>query len=76
MRTTIDLDAEVLVIIKHLAMDRKQSLGRVLSDAVRQSLQPQREVKVRSRGIPVLARKPGARPVTSQTVKDLSELES
>jgi hypothetical protein len=43
---------------------------------VRQSLQPQREVKVRPGSIPVLPRKPDARPVTSQVVKELMDLES
>jgi hypothetical protein len=76
MRTTIDLDADILLVVKHLAQERQQSLGRVLSSLVRQSLQPQREAKTHSGSIPVLPRKPGARPVTSQIVKELMDLES
>jgi hypothetical protein len=76
MRTTVDLDADILVVVKHMAKERQQSLGRVLSTLVRQSLQPQQQVKARSGSIPVLPRKPDARPVTSQIVKELMDLEN
>ena len=75
MRTTIDLDEDVLKVAKHLAQERAQSLGRVFSDLARQALQPAPQPKARSGVIPVLPRKPGARPVTSQMVKDLLESE-
>jgi hypothetical protein len=73
MRTTVDLDEDVLNVVKHLARERQQSLGRVLSDLVRQALQPAAPAPVRHSVIPVLPRKPGARPVTAQAVKDLQE---
>lgn len=59
---------------KDLAGERDQSLGRVLSDLARLGLEP-REAKVSlSDGIPTLPRRPGAKPVTSKTVKELLEL--
>ena len=72
MRTTIDLDEDILQVAKHLAKEREQSLGRVLSDLVRMSLQPAK-LTFRQGAIPVLPRIPGGRPVTSQAVKELLE---
>ncbi len=75
MRTTVDLDEDILRLLKHLAQDRRQSLGRVVSDVVRQSLSTPGKVVTKHGKIPVLPRKPGAQPVTAQAVKDLLELE-
>lgn len=75
MRTTLDLDEDILRVAKDLAEERAQSVGRVLSELARKGLQPSAPaVDVRD-GIPLLPRKPGARPVTSQMVKDLLESE-
>lgn len=68
MRTTVDLDEDILKVARHLAQERSQSLGRVLSDLVREGLC--------SGVIPTLPRKPGARPVTMQEVKDLEAAEA
>jgi hypothetical protein len=76
MRTTIDLDEDLLRVAKHLAQEREQSLGRVLSDLVRQGLQPAAKVTSQRGTIPILPRKPHARPVTAQAVKELLETES
>ena len=75
MRTTVDLDEDILRVAKHLAQERAQSLGRVLSDLARQGLQPAPRPKLRPSVIPTLARLPNARPVTLQEVKDLAESE-
>jgi hypothetical protein len=71
MRTTVDLDEDILKVAKHLAQERAQSLGRVLSDLAPQGLQPPAKPKTRAGIIPALARKPGAQPVTMLAVKDL-----
>lgn len=73
MRTTVDLDEEVLRVAKDLAQEREETLGRVLSDLVRRGLQPMSRVSERRGAIPTLSRKPGAKPVTAQAVKDLLE---
>jgi hypothetical protein len=75
MRTTIDLDEDILQVAKHLAQERAQSLGKVLSGLARQGLQPAPRQKARTGVIPTLPRIPGARPVTMQHVKDLEESE-
>lgn len=38
MRTTLDLDPDVLVAVKELALQRKLSAGAVVSDLVRKAL--------------------------------------
>jgi hypothetical protein len=73
MRTTVDLDEDILGVAKHLAQERQQSLGRVLSDLARQALQPATPAAFRRSAIPTLPRKPGAQPVTAQKVKELLE---
>jgi hypothetical protein len=73
MRTTVDLDEDVLRVAKDLARERDLSVGRVLSDLARRALKPSNQaVKVRN-GVPILPRKAGAKPVTSEIVKDLLE---
>lgn len=74
MRTTVDLDDDVLRVARHLAQEREQSLGRVLSDLARRGLQPTSTVVARSGMIPILPRK-SAQSVTAQAVKDLLESE-
>ena len=75
MRTTVDLDADILQVAKHLAQEREQSLGRVLSDLIRQGLQPAHPRTVEHGVIPTLPLIPGGQPVTTQMVKDLLEAE-
>lgn len=75
MRTTVDLDEDILRVAKDLARDRDQSLGRVLSDLVRQGLKPPARTRSVRDGIPVFPRLPGAKPVTSEMVKELLESE-
>jgi len=75
MRTTVDLDEEVLRVAKSLARQRSESLGRVISDyfqrGLRQSAASPRK-KVRN-GVPLLPRRPGAPAVTPELVKELLE---
>lgn len=75
VRTTVDLDEDILRVVKHLAEERDESLGRVLSDLARRGLRPVGKVRARRDGIPILPRKSGAQPVTSQHVKELLETE-
>ena len=77
MRTTIDMDSDILQVAKHLAEEHRQSLGRVLSDLARRGLQTQCSVQTSPAigRIPVLPRKTNAKPVTSQVIKELLESE-
>jgi hypothetical protein len=73
MRTTLDLDEDILRAAKDLARERNQTLGRTLSELARRGLRPAARPQLRGRGLPVLPRKPGAKPVTSEMVKALLE---
>jgi hypothetical protein len=76
MRTTVDLDEDILRTAKDLARESGSSLGRAISDLVRRGLEPPpREASFRGDGIPVFPRLPGAKPVTSEIVKELLESE-
>jgi hypothetical protein len=73
MRTTVDLDEDILRVAKDIARDRDETLGRVLSDLARRGLKPPSRAASPRRGIPVFPRLPGAKPVTSEMVKELLE---
>ena len=75
MRTTVDIDEDILRAAKDLAEERSQSLGCVISELARKGLQPSAQPLDARNGVPLLPRKPGARPVTSQMVKNLLETE-
>ena len=75
MRTTVDLDEDILRAAKDLAHERTQSLGRVLSDLARSGLRPSASPPTVRNGVPILPRLPGGRSVTAQDVKNLLEKE-
>mgnify|MGYP001824803690 CR=1 FL=1 len=52
MRTTLQIDDDVLRTVKSLAAERGQSAGKVISDLVRQALRPKADYR-RQRKIPV-----------------------
>jgi hypothetical protein len=55
MRTTLDLDDDVLQAAKEIAANRGTTAGRVLSDLARKALAPTRRESVRN-GVPLLPR--------------------
>jgi hypothetical protein len=75
MRTTVDLDEDILRVAKDLAKENEQSLGRVISDLVRRGLTPPTPRRKVRNGVPLLMPKPGARMFTSEHVKELLELD-
>ena len=73
MRTTIDLDEDLVQTAKALAAAKKVTLSRVVSDLARKGLEPE-PIKFEYRnGFPVFPKRPGAQPVTSEHVKELLE---
>jgi hypothetical protein len=74
MRTTLDLDEDILGIARQLAAQRKQSAGRVISDLVRQALMPKKRPRMRN-GIPQFEPKPGAKPPTLDLINQLRDEE-
>ncbi len=74
VRTTLDIDADVLQAAKELAATRRTTAGKVLSELARRALAPAAERTGQERhGVPVLAARPGTRPVTLETVNRLRD---
>ncbi len=73
MRTTIDLDEELLRTAKALASARHQTLSRVISDLAWKGLAPAPTTLQSRSGFPLLPARPRALPVTSQHVAELLE---
>jgi len=71
VRTTLDIDDDVLQAVKELAEVRGLTAGQALSALVRQALTPARGARMRN-GIPVLPRRPAKAP--RPTMKLVNEL--
>ncbi|WP_396626707.1 CopG family transcriptional regulator [Luteitalea sp.] len=67
MRTTLDLDDDLLEAAKELAAVRGTTAGRVISDLVRQALESRPRVATRN-GVPLLPARPAGsrRPSMAQ----------
>jgi hypothetical protein len=78
MRTTLDIDDDVLQAAKELAATRETTAGKVLSDLARRALQAtsmtlMRRVRVRN-GVPLLPRRAAGAPrPTMKLVNDLRD---
>ena len=72
MRTTLAIDDDVLVAAKAIARQQDRSLGEVISDLARRSLRRPKPGRSRN-GIPLLAPKPDAPPVTLDVVNALRD---
>ena len=68
MRTTLDIDEDLLQAAKELGQMRGKTAGRILSDLARKALEPTQNYTLRN-GVPVLPRVPGARIITNQDVR-------
>ena len=72
MRTTLELDDDVLQSAKEIAAQRGTTAGRVVSDLVRRALQSTSRASQLRNGVPVLSRAtPGSPLVTSTAVNTL-----
>ena len=58
MRTTLDIDDDVLQAAKELGEMRKKTAGHILSELARKALEPKRTYTVRN-GVPILPHVPG-----------------
>jgi hypothetical protein len=72
MRTTLDLDLDVLQAAKEIGAARGVSAGQVVSELVRKALASATTTRVRN-GVPLLARKAGSPPLTMATVNRLRD---
>ena len=60
VRTTLNLDEDVLEIAKQLAQQKRTTTGQIISELVRQALQPKAAPRMRN-GVPLFEPKPGER---------------
>jgi hypothetical protein len=75
MRTTLDLDLDVLQAAKEIGAARGLSAGQVVSELVRKALAfhaAAKGAKIRN-GVPLLSRKAGAPPLTMAAVNELRD---
>lgn len=74
MRTTLEIDDDVISAARELARLKGQGLGRAISDLARRGLVPDSSPDVEwEDGIPVWIHKPGAVAVTSEMVRGLAD---
>jgi hypothetical protein len=71
MRTTLDIDDDVLQAAKELAAAQGRTAGKVLSDLARRSLAPSASGRMRN-GVPVLPARPAGAP--RPTMKQVNAL--
>ena len=73
MRTTLDIDEDVLQAAKELAKLHGTTMGRALSDLARRGLEPREEAPEVRSGVPLLRPVADAKPVSLETVNRLRD---
>lgn len=71
MRTTLNLDDDVLETAKRLAARERKPLGMVISGLLRRAVEPAVQAPVKRNGIPLFPVPRGARAVIPEIVKEL-----
>ena len=74
MRTTLNIDDDVLDTVKAMASRDRKPVGEVVSAMLRRAVEPPVQTASRTRnGIPLFPVAPNARPVTPEIVRELLE---
>jgi len=72
MRTTLEIDDDVMQAAREMARLKNQGIGRMISDLARRGLAPEVSPVVEIEdGVPVWKHSPGAVAVTSEMVRNL-----
>jgi hypothetical protein len=74
MRTTLNLDDDLVEAAKALARERGATLGEVVSDLARRGLGPREAPRCRN-GVPLLRHRPGAPPTDMELINRLLDEE-
>ncbi len=74
MRTTIDIDEDVLITVKEIAMSRGTSAGKVVSELTRKALLTESTDEVKN-GVPIFPRRSNGKVVTMELVNKLRDEE-
>ena len=75
MRTTLDVEQDILLAAKEIARQRGVSVGKALSDLARQGL-ADHDVGPTRNGVPLFPIQPGAGIVTMELVNQLRDSEA
>jgi antitoxin component of RelBE/YafQ-DinJ toxin-antitoxin module len=73
VRTTLDLDDDVLQAAKEIAEQRGITAGRAVSDLIRKALEPAAAPMRLRNGVPLLSRRAGAPVMTMARVNELRD---
>lgn len=73
VRTTLDLDDDILQAAKELARASGTTAGQVISDLARRALQRREDSSSIRNDVPLLSRLPGQRRVTMAAVNELRD---
>lgn len=74
MRTTLDIDDDLLHATKEIARASGKTAGEVVSDLLRKALQPPAAAKAAVRnGVPLIRRRAEAPPLTMARVNELRD---
>ncbi len=74
MRTTLDIDEDLVQVARQLARQRGTTMGRVISDLARKALAPKGAPAMRN-GVPLFVPKAGARTPSMALVNQLRDEE-
>jgi hypothetical protein len=73
VRTTLDIDDDILLAAKEIAAAKGLTAGKVVSDLVRKALEPRPAERVRN-GVPLMPRQAAGTPkMTMSLVNDLRD---
>lgn len=73
MRTTVDIDDDLVRAVKQLAAAEGSTMGLVLSRLVRRGLEPPPQKYEIRNGVPVIPAEPGEPPLTMDIVNALRD---
>ena len=73
MRTTLDLDDNVIQAAKELAALEGKTIGQVVSELLRKALEPAPSTLRVRNGVPLLSRRPGAPVMTMDFVNRIRD---
>ena len=73
MRTTINIDDDVLAAVRRIAAAERMSVGAMISLLARQTLRPSPSSRTTRNGVALLPLRPGASIIISELVRRLQE---
>jgi len=71
MRTTLNIDDDVLTLAREIASQEGKPLCRVITDLAREALRAEKPLRITRNGVPLLPIRPGAALVTDKLVRKL-----